>query len=691
MAKGKGISPIEQHIEKIVLGVVGAVFLGVVAMQFVGGATKVSVDNLDLAPDAAMAHIGRKAAALITQVNDASPEFPQVPALGIEQAWRQGISTGEPVQVAQLMRNVGPDAGERAPDGDDVEPTGDYKYPQLVIGGPTKPMAVSFNSTVDPYQVASSPEVRAIVPVSQPFDIAAISVEATFDSAALRVTLGEDPDGDGPAFSSIPSQWWRDNIEILEVHLERADALDDSGDPINLTLVGTLPGQETLMDLMEFDPENMTMDDANDLVGVAREEAGLVREPRFYRSIAGAAWMSPSDFAKLDEIDARQSDIRRLVQRYKGFEEELVRLDERLAEAGGQRTGGGGGGLSHSPGSDLRDIRRDRPQPVNPQVALIERQIDQVTLRQQRIKLELEDLGVDETGEPMVGGDDEQEFKDPLLDADTVTILAHDVTIEPAMSYIYRMRIVVNNPLFGHGQQLHEEQRQLASDPTIVGEWSAWSDPIGVLSDQYFFVTNASEAGLIGGPNAVVEVYKFWYGYWRKGNANIEPGDVISTELKLPDANLLPIFDMAQIASAVDSRRGNQRRGDPLGGGGHRGFDQPAIGQDPAGVDLPEFATPAEPLAPVRVDYVLLDVSTVPGSEGGNRSQAIFRGLSGQVVTRLPRADKAQSLYERVKASAAEGMRQGRPEPEPEPDNDIDLQIRDTRPKPDVPKGPGGG
>ncbi len=689
MAKGKGISPIEQHIEKIVLGVVGVVFLGVVAMQFVGGATKVSVDDQDLAPDAAMALIGRKAAALIAQVNDASPEFPQVPALGIEQAWRQGISTGEPVQVAQLMRSVGPDAGERAPGGDDVEPTGDYKYPQLAIGGPTKPMAVSFHHTVDPDQVASSPEVRAIVPVSQPFDITAVSVEATFDAEALRATLSEDPDGDGPGFSPIPSQWWRDNIEILEVHLERADGLDDSGDPINLTLVGTLPGQETLMDLMEFDPENMTMDDADDLVGVAREEAGLVREPRFYRSIAGAAWMSPSDFAKLDEIDARQSDIRRLVQRYKGFEEELARLDGRLAEAGGQRMRGAGG----DPGGhivDPRDRQRDRNQPVNPQVALIERQIDQVTLRQQRVKLELEDLGVDETGEPMVG-DDEQEFKDPLLDADTVTILAHDVTIEPGMSYIYRMRIVVNNPLFGHGQQLHEEQRQLASDPTIVGEWSPWSDPIGVLSDQYFFVTNASEAGLIGGPNAVVEVYKFWYGYWRKGNANIEPGDVISTELKLPDANLLPIFDMAQIASAVDSRR-DTNRGPRGGGGGHFvGFDQPGLGRDPADVDLPEFATPAEPLAPVRVDYVLLDVATVPGSEGGVRSQAIFRGLGGQVVTRLPRADKALALYERVKASAAEGMRQGRPEPEPEPVDDFVRPDQQIIRQPDAPGKPGGG
>ena len=87
---------------------------------------------------------------------------------------------------------------------------------------------------------------------------------------------------------------------------------------------------------------------------------------------------------------------------------------------------------------------------------------------------------------------------------------------------------------------------------------------------------------------------------------------------------------------------------------------------------------------------MLLDVATVAGSEGRERSQAIFRGLGGQVVTRLPRADKALALYERVKASAAEGMRQGRPEPEPE-----EVIVRPgrqpIRPPPDDPGKPGGG
>ncbi len=691
MAKGKGINPFEQHVEKIVLGVVGVVFLGVVAMQFVGGTTKVSVENQDLDPDAAMTHIGRKASTLIAEVNDKTPTLPEAPTLGIEQAWRQGLAVGEPVEVAQLLRHVGP--GSTSEDiGDGPVITGDFKYPELAIASPDKPLAVSFPHTLDPFEVASNPEIREIVPPSQPFDIAAISVEASFDAQALREKLAEDPDGDGRDFSRIPGQWWRDNVEILEVHLERADALDDAGNPVNLTRVGTLPGRESLMDLMEIDRENMTVDDANELVGFAREEAALVREPRFYRSIAGAPWMAPSDFAKLDEIEARQSDITRLVRRYDAIEQELATLYQQLADAGGQqrrtnsRDPGGGGGHGLGP-----DRPTGTPNAPDSRIVLIERRIDERVLQQQKVKLELEDLGVDETGKPIVT-DPDQEFIDPLLDADTVRILAHDVRVEPGKSYIYRMRVVVNNPLFGHGQQLHEQQRHLASDPTIVGDWSAWSDPVSVLNDRYFFVTGANEAGLVGGPNATVEVYQFWYGYWRKGNTNIEPGDVIATDLRLPDANLLPIFDMAQINAALDSRR-DARRPDPHGGGGHGvGLFDPR--QDPADEVLPENATPAERLPPVQMGYVLLDVATIPGSEGRNQTQrAVFRGQGGQLVTRIPRADTSQALYERVKASAAEGLRQGRPEPEPEPEDPIRTPIRRTPPPsaPDDPGGPGGG
>ncbi len=686
MAKGKGINPIEQHIEKIVLGVVGVVFLGVVAMQFVGGGTKVSVDNQELDPDAAMAHVGRKAETLLTQVKNPSPELPEAPAMGIAEAWQQGRTVGEPMQVASLMRNVGPVSADFDPSKiNEDEITGDYKYPALAIAGPDKPQAVSFPFTLDPFEVASSPEVRAIVPVSQPFDIAAISVEASFDAEQLRATLSNDPDGEGRDFAPIPNQWWRDNVEVIEVHLERAEGLDAAGEPINLVLVAALPGRETLMDLMPMDGGIKTMEDANELVGVAREEAARVREPRFYRAIAGAPWMSPSDFAKLDEIEARQSEIAQLVRRYDKASKDLEGLERRLAEAGAPAGGRNTPADPHGKGNPRQPRQRDPVQPqIDPKIRLIEGQIDETVLNQQRIELELEDLGVDPQGEPLVS--EEQEFVDPLLDADRVRLLAHDVDIEPGKTYVYRMRIVVNNPLFGHGQQLHEDQGQLASNPMINSDWSDWSDPVSVLQNEYFFVTTASEGDQIGGPRAGVEVYQYWYGYWRKGVTSIEPGDFIAVDLRLPDANLLPIFDMERLALQTDNQRNAPGRGP-----GRTPHGQVNLDLDSPDEELPPNAIAAEPLPPVSVDYVLLDVASVPGATGRDAiRRAIFRGDSGGLVWRHPQEETSQALYERVKNSAAEGLRQGRPEPEPEPE---DVFVPPVRPIPtnDDPPAPGGG
>eukprot|EP01026_Neomeris_dumetosa_P008187 TRINITY_DN125889_c0_g1_i1.p2 TRINITY_DN125889_c0_g1~~TRINITY_DN125889_c0_g1_i1.p2 ORF type:complete len:106 (+),score=12.36 TRINITY_DN125889_c0_g1_i1:83-400(+) len=89
----------------------------------------------------------------------------------------QGRQFAEPLQVANLMRNSGPDAGGTPIVDDEV--TGDFKYPELAIASPDKPLAVSFHHTMDPAEVASSADIRAIAPPAQPFDISAISVEAS--------------------------------------------------------------------------------------------------------------------------------------------------------------------------------------------------------------------------------------------------------------------------------------------------------------------------------------------------------------------------------------------------------------------------------------------------------------------------------------------------------------------------------
>ena len=53
-----------------------------------------------------------------------------------------------------------------------------------------------------------------------------------------------------------------------------------------------------------------------------------------------------------------------------------------------------------------------------------------------------------------------------LLDSTEVKLYAHDLTVEPGAQYRYRMRVVVNNPLYG--RNLQESQRTLAIAAGLV-------------------------------------------------------------------------------------------------------------------------------------------------------------------------------------------------------------------------------
>src|SRR5690606_4397936 len=96
--------------------------------------------------------------------------------------------------------------------------------------------------------------------------------------------------------------------------------------------------------------------------------------------------------------------------------------------------------------------------------------------------------------------------------------------------------------------------------------------------DRYFFITSAHEGDQLGGtrapPRARAEVFEFFYGYYRKGEiGQLEPGDQIVAQVKLPDSSKLLIFDMPEPGLA---QAGGEEP--PLGGGRGPG---PAIGGAP--------------------------------------------------------------------------------------------------------------
>ena len=80
--KLKGINPIEQHVEKVVVGLTGLVFLGVIAQQFLTQPNQVKVGDVEVPPQNAFEPVKQAATTLRARIESATPTLPE----GFEQA-----------------------------------------------------------------------------------------------------------------------------------------------------------------------------------------------------------------------------------------------------------------------------------------------------------------------------------------------------------------------------------------------------------------------------------------------------------------------------------------------------------------------------------------------------------------------------------------------------------------------------
>jgi hypothetical protein len=714
--KLKGVGIVEQHIEKAVLGVVVLVFVAVLAMQFVGGGNKVKVDKQSYPIQRGYEPVVRRAQEVGARMRDPNPSgMPEAAPLGLGRQWAAARESA--VRGFERLAAIGPRFGPGAADGarasNDANTTsGEYMYQAIAVPAPSTPRGVPVRSTLDPIGVAMNRELEAICRAQgltgQPWDASAVTVQTTFNGASLAQSLAKDPDGDGTRYASLPEAWWRGNVEVLEVQFEVCNGLNEAGEPINPRLVAPMPrpGSEPLT--RRIPAQNPTVEQVQAVV----ERAGDIRatiQPDYFRVIAGEPWKTPIERARLAAIEAKRPEIERKVRQYEEAVKQVERDQQALIDIAGTRggtpPGGGGGGGGRSGGGE----GERPPEPTTP-TGPTESQIRQLRDKLQRSIKERDDLlaglnllGVNELGEPLpVGDESDIDSLADMLEMNEVHGWTHDLMVRPGDVRRYRARVIINNPLFGYGRQLAEEQRSLATEPTLASAWSDWSAPVELEGSEYYFVTSASEGATETDPTAMprigVEVFKFYYGYWRQGTASLEPGDQLAAEINLPDPALLPIYDVSNIRGAVPPPGQppvGPGAGPPGTGQGRPG--QGEIGRGPGPV-LPAGATPGPAKIGLTVDTWLLDVGTVAG--GGDsklpgtraRLQAYMRDKAGSIVVRPTGEQASNDRYKAMVKSAKDGQDQGAEDPKAEPPPKPEPPPRDRdRETPRPPPGGGGG
>lgn len=670
MKKKNRINPIEQHFEKVILGGVSVVLLWVVSMQFLGEPNAVKVGNspTPVAPDRVFDPIAEEAEQLLAKMRNPTPPLPEVPEQDVVQRFEQvrTIASARGMRITRFGESVVIEGPEGGIAGGDMSAT-TYAMPALPV--PATLALATHRGTIDPFMATANEELRAYLPSEQPFDALAVSIEGMVDGSSLRESLETDPDGEEGPLRPLPLSWWRGNLDLLGIEVEREELT--SGGWTGRVVLSGMPGGISMLE--EVRREDIT---PAELVKIAQESQGYLREiiqPEFPTTIAGPEWIPPSEQQEdetLSDADREEALLRRQVENY---DRRLEALETQLSEIGGGGGGGGeirrgggeggGGGGTGRPTVDLEQRKRDA---LEGQIAGLERS-------RLRAVDKLADMGVyldEDQNQTQVQNEPEEPLPD-ILEAEELPVWVHDFSAEPGKTYRYRMRVVLNNPLFGREAYLSDSQKTVAAAPTLDGNWSGWSSPIEVERDRHFFVVSASEDDRLGsGPRAAVEVYEFYYGYWRKGSTTLEPGDTIHARAKLPenlllwDSAMLKEFGRAPSGRAPFGRPG----GDPESRRGR--FEEEGMGRDPdprrgglGEAELPEGATAGPESLELDVAAMLLDVVPVPGEPGA--FQAVLRGPSGAIVLRDAAGDRSGPLYRRLVANAREGVNQGQPESDP--------------------------
>jgi len=538
--KIKNVSLIEQHIEKIFIGIALIVLLFVMWFYGLNTPNTAFIDGQLLKPSEIDPTIERRANALNQQIN--SNNIPQaLEELKITDYTQlffdrinQKLTTATNLPPLNPIADVGID--------DNV--LGRHKYVPVVPA----PVIVAVQpdiAAISPIVVRDNDDLKKRFPPGTPFDISWISLVAHFDLIEMRKELLTPSTEE---YYQIDRNWWEAQFAIVSYELQRQTAAPDGTFPEGnqgIEPVSDLPGQPRVSI-----PDSVT--DGQEGVAyqqlIQLNQEALIRYP-FY-PLKGRNWEPPT--AIIQGLDPQLiQEISLLYQAItKQIKDTLFIIKRR----------------DSSPQNEIRYTPLIPPAVVK--LTDLQREYWKITnttvmIENESIELNLNYQGMfisERANEKMVQDEAERvireaEFNERLrLDPNAIPfaeetatptqtigkiiippngqadIWAHDINVKTGESYRYRMRIFVTNPLWKKDRNLPEDQRiQYAHRLQLESAWGAWSPPITIQPSQFVFLDNAQAAPTPIPGNVTVDVWKFWDGNWRNNTFKINPGDPIGS------------------------------------------------------------------------------------------------------------------------------------------------------------------
>lgn len=557
----KGIPFVEQHVEKIVVGVAAAILVGAVVYEVTSGRS-VKVGNDTLTPSNAGEALDARARAIETRLNDARvpPELAADQAPEIADQFMEQLKSG--IVPAPTLPRIEPTLAGRLLESETVTDTY-YRLPVVPVVTMVPDVMQTSDAIVE--ETFQTPEHKELAGVfktrsSTAVDVTWLTPAGWIDLRALREELRRDDPNAKPPLAAAPSSWYQEGTFVVDLVFEREELLPD-GTWGNRQVVAPVP------DRLTFRPRipNADVDLRNEVLAVlAQPERQLeILQPDFYPT-KNDSFISPVHASSTPERSAEPREIQRLRQRLSRAQAQLTKAEEALKEAGGpvadpppkeggggasgrgdgdkNRRGGGGGsrggggppgggmggGGSGGGGAGFTDRPADGQQSESAR-RILTRRVKNLQEDVERFKSELEA----KAPSPSKEGDAEKTADAvrtivDLSTTDRLLVWTHDLNVRPEVSYRYRCIVAAFNPFFGRQRQLVNQQASLADSLVIRSAPGPWSNPVEVTPSSTFFVTSASaEGGALGLGTAEFEVYRLIEGVRRRQQFTVQPGERI--------------------------------------------------------------------------------------------------------------------------------------------------------------------
>jgi hypothetical protein len=542
----------EEHVEKIILVVVGLVCLLLLITRVIFSPNVVPCGKEKLSPGAIDDHIYKEANDLRRKLGEAPDELqPYETRIGEFLALHQSSISDVDIDL-WLPRpyNIATETAIR----------GKYRLPRSI--GEVNDVAVEHIRAVAyvPTEVvtAQNPYDKS---GNEPNDIDLVTVEGKYDVAQLCEMLEEifvddveeqyaDPCLAKPVFAAVQLQRqelsangvWSDWQIVPRTRIDQHRKLFEIVEDIK-----DLPPGGLKVQMLQFDDKYMQID--------------LLQPQAYQFASAKEEWYPPLlhrkflDFQRKEaQEERRQAQEEERQEREKEMEEKRSRRSEtRLGGAGGRGAGGGilnplGGNEGSYGGRNTRnrsDRSRDRGRQGSSRTAGggLYSEGDSTGRRRSRRtttttdSMNLYDEGM--MGRPGESGrarnrqlilDVYDEYDKLLLTRATdfkkmrepLVFWGHDDTVEPKKAYRYRIRLGVFNPVAGTNQ-LSEQEKSRNNEVVLWSDFSDTTEAVEIPGRLYFFAKSIREAG----KTITVQVSKLTLGHWYSHDFAVRHGEVI--------------------------------------------------------------------------------------------------------------------------------------------------------------------